>query len=139
MPKHYRERLIAECSGDLVVTYDPSPCLLIYTLENWEEVEQEMNNLPTTTDVARSMHRLIVGHACDVQLDGTGRLLLPQELREEAGIERKVVLMGQGKKFELWDEETWNAEKERAKKLMKGKAEGQNPIEAPPEMLSISL
>lgn len=139
MPKHYRERLVAECGGDLVVTYDPAPCLLIYPLQAWEEVENDMNELPTTTDVARSMHRLIVGHACDASLDGTGRLLLPPELREEAGIERRVVLMGQGKKFELWDEDAWNIEKERAKKLMKGQAEGQNPIEAPPEMMSISL
>ena len=55
---------------------------------------------------------MFVGHATDLQLDGNGRILLPQMLRDHAGLSRKVVTVGQGNKIELWSEEVWNEGKE---------------------------
>ncbi|MEL6214893.1 MAG: cell division/cell wall cluster transcriptional repressor MraZ, partial [Pseudomonadota bacterium] len=56
---------------------------------------------------ARRLQRLMIGHASDMELDNSGRLLMPRELREFAGIEKHAMLVGQGKKFELWEESRW--------------------------------
>jgi MraZ protein len=55
----------------------------------------------------RRLQRLIVGHATDVEIDGQGRVLVPPSLREYAALEKHAVLVGQGNKFELWDEDAW--------------------------------
>ena len=113
MPTRHRDRLLEICEGQLVVTVDVDHCLLIYPQEEWEQIEGKLVQLSSLNRKARSLQRLLVGHATEVELDGNGRMLLPQPLREFAGIERRAVLIGQGKKFELWDEERWNRNRER--------------------------
>ena len=56
---------------------------------------------------ARLVQRLLIGHATDVELDGNGRLLLPAMLRDFAGLSKKLVLLGQGNKIEIWAEDLW--------------------------------
>jgi len=107
MPKFHRERLLANYTGGLVVTFD-APCLLIYPEPVWEEIEDKINALGNAHPRARMMQRRLIGLSESVDLDSTGRILLPARLRKKAGIDRKVVLMGQGKKFELWDEQMWD-------------------------------
>lgn len=107
MPTRYRERLIERSEGKLVVTVDRDQCLLIYPLPDWEQLERKLMSLPTLHAQARRLQRLMVGHATDVELDGHGRVLLPPELREFAGLERHGMLIGQGVRFELWDEARW--------------------------------
>lgn len=111
-PSRYRERLQALCSGELVVTVDPEYCLLIYPLPDWEVIQQKLQRLPSFNPATRNLQRLLIGYATDVPMDGNGRVLLPPPLREFACLERKVVLAGQGNKFELWDEERWNRNSE---------------------------
>ena len=106
-PSRYRERLGALCDGNLVVTVDRDHCLLVYPLPEWEHIEQKLVRLPSLNRSARRLQRLLIGHATECQLDGSGRILLSQPLRDFAGLDKKTVLIGQGNKFELWDEIAW--------------------------------
>ena len=108
LPTRYRERLAERSEGRLVVTVDRDQCLLLYPTPDWEEIQRKLMRLPTLNPVARSLQRLMVGHATDLELDGHGRVLLPPKLREFAGLTRDAVLIGQGNRFELWDEARWN-------------------------------
>lgn len=112
IPTRYRERIAARCDGHLVVTVDRDYCLLIYPLPDWEEIERKLVRLPALDRKARRLQRLMVGHATEVEIDGHGRILLSKELREFAGLEKHTVLIGQGNKFELWDEERWNEKRD---------------------------
>lgn len=108
MPAKHRDRLVDMCSGQMVATVDiHSPCLLLYPLPTWEEIEQKIQKLPTFDPKVRDYQRLLIGYASDVELDGSGRFLLPPSLREYAGLDKKVVLMGQVNKFEVWNEDAW--------------------------------
>ncbi|MBT5219176.1 MAG: division/cell wall cluster transcriptional repressor MraZ [Woeseia sp.] len=108
IPTRYRERIQARCEGQLVTTVDKDYCLLIYPFPEWEEIERKLMRLPTLDQKARRLQRLMVGHATEVEMDGHGRILLSRELREFAGLDRQAVLIGQGNRFELWDENRWN-------------------------------
>ncbi|VAW55489.1 Cell division protein MraZ [hydrothermal vent metagenome] len=112
MPARYRERLLESCGGRLVVTVDRDHCLLVYPLPEWEIIEEKLNALPSLNKQSRLLQRLLIGHATELDMDGQGRILLPAMLRDFAGLKKKTVLIGQGKKFEIWDEETWNESQE---------------------------
>ena len=108
IPTRYREQINELAQGKLVVTVDKDQCLLIYPLPEWELIERKLMALPSLNATARRLQRLMVGHATDLPLDGHGRVLLPPELREFAQLERHGMLIGQGNRFELWDERRWN-------------------------------
>ena len=134
MPTRYRERLLDRSEGQLVVTIDPEErCLLIYPLTDWEEIEQKIEALPSFNKAAKRVKRLLIGHATDLELDGSGRVLLPPQLREHAELDKKVVLIGQGKKFELWSEDHWNRSREL---WLENEGDDEN---MPDELLSLSL
>ncbi len=107
IPTRYRDRLAARCDGACVVTVDKDHCLLIYPLPDWEELERKLVRLPSMHRIARRIVRIMVGYATEVDMDTNGRILLSRELRDFAGLEKQAVLIGQGNKFELWDEATW--------------------------------
>jgi MraZ protein len=107
MPTRHRERLRELAEGRVVVTIDRDQCLLIYPQPEWEVIEARLMKLPTLHAQSRRLQRLMVGHATELQLDGHGRLLLPPELREFASLSRQAMLIGQGNRFELWDETRW--------------------------------
>jgi MraZ protein len=108
VPTRYRERLQERCGGNLVVTVDKDQCLLIYPFPDWEDLERKLMKLPSLNPQARRLQRLMVGHATELELDGSGRILLPPSLREYGLLNRDVMLIGQGLRFELWDETRWN-------------------------------
>jgi len=112
MPTRYRERLQELCGGKLVVTVDKDQCLLIYPLPDWEDIERKLTKLPTLDPRTRGLQRLMVGYATDLELDGHGRLLLPLNLREFGQLTRDAMLIGQGLRFELWDEARWNEKRD---------------------------
>jgi len=108
LPARYRERLSEICDGQLVVTIDADqPCLLIYPVNEWEVVEEKINALPSFNPIAKNIQRKLIGYAEDVKVNSTGRLLLTAPLRKYARLDKKVVLIGQGNKYELWDEQLW--------------------------------
>ena len=113
LPSRQRERLQVLCAGQLVATIDTqSRCLLLYPLPVWEELERQIQQLPTLNPAVRRFQRLLIGYASDVECDGSGRLLMPPSLREYAGLDKRAVLVGQGNKMELWDEDTWVGERD---------------------------
>jgi len=133
VPTRYRERLREHARGCVVVTVDRDQCLLIYPLPEWEEIERKLMALPTLHAQSRRLQRLMVGHATDLELDGHGRLLLPPELREFAGLNRHAMLVGQGGRFELWDEARWT---ERRDFWLKSE---ESAADLPAELDSLSL
>ncbi|MES9899069.1 MAG: division/cell wall cluster transcriptional repressor MraZ [Sedimenticola sp.] len=112
IPTRYRDRLRERCASELVVTIDKDHCLLIYPLPEWQVIERKLMQLPSFNPSARNLQRLLVGNATEVEMDGQGRVLLPQNLREFAGLKKQAMLVGQANRFELWDEERWNAQLE---------------------------
>lgn len=108
MPTRYRDFMVEQYQGQLVLTIDTDePCLRIYPQPEWEVIEAKLESLSNFNKYTRRIKSLLIGHAADVDMDGNGRVLVPPPLREFAGLEKKLVLLGQGKCFELWDEETW--------------------------------
>ena len=113
MPSRYREQLMAACAGRLVVTIDTNHrCLLLYPLAEWEQIEREIESLSSFDPMSQRVKHLLIGHATDLELDGNGRILLPQELRSYAELEKHLCLVGQGKKLEIWGQEAWAAQRE---------------------------
>lgn len=108
VPSRYRAVLQALASGELVITIDTEArCLLIYPLPEWEIIQEKITSLSSFNKAARRIQRLLVGHATDVEMDGSGRVLVPPPLRDYAELDKKVVLLGQGNKFELWSDTLW--------------------------------
>lgn len=134
MPARYRAQLDHEAQNKLILTIDTQePCLLLYALPEWEHIEQKIQALPTFDKQARRIQRLLIGHATDIELDSNGRLLIPPLLREYAHLEKQVMLVGQGKKFEIWGEEKWQLNRDQW-------LDNDNQNEPlPAELLSISL
>jgi MraZ protein len=112
MPSRYRDRLLESCEGRLVLTVDRDGCLLVYPQPEWERIEQALMSRPNMDRQVRRLQRLLVGHATECELDGQGRILLPTPLRDFACLDKRAVLVGQGNKFELWDEDTWTKRRE---------------------------
>jgi len=110
IPTRYREHLNNGSDGQIVVTIDTEErCLLMYPLLEWEVIEQKLQNLPSFNKAARRIQRLLIGHATEIDLDRSGRVLLPPLLREYAELDKQVMLVGQGKKFEIWGDQQWGA------------------------------
>ena len=114
LPSRYRDQLLKNCSGYLVVTIDINHrCLLLYPRTEWEQIERKIESLPSFDAYSGRVKHLLIGHANDLELDKNNRVLLPQELRLYAKLEKHVCLIGQGKKLELWNQDAWNAQREK--------------------------
>lgn len=110
IPARYREVISDMCEGHMVATIDTSDrCLLLYPVDEWELIQAKLERLPSFDAKSRRIQRLLIGHATDLDMDGSGRLLLPAPLREYAQLDKKIVLLGQGRKFEIWSEPNWQA------------------------------
>jgi len=113
LPTRYRDA-VEEASGNrLVLTYSAfdSGCLWLYPEPEWERVRDQVMGLSTFNSSHRSLQRRLVGSATQLELDGNARLLLPQTLRQVAGLEKKIVLMGMGARFEIWNENVLNQQR----------------------------
>lgn len=109
IPQRVREGLVELCGGSVVVTaHTEERCLLIYPEPHWQTLRPQVEQLPNIKPKARRMQRLLLGYATPLDIDGNGRVLLPPTLREYARLEKKLMLVGQGRKLELWNEEHWN-------------------------------
>jgi MraZ protein len=131
MPARYRDVLQVQADGKLVVTADSASCLLIYPAPDWEPIQARLMGLSSFNPRTRDLQRLLVGNASDVEIDSAGRILLPAPLRKFAGLDKNVALVGQGARFELWDDTKWAAQMEQSIAL------NENGI--PPELEGFSL
>ena len=132
IPTRYRERLSSRCDGQIIVTVDKDRCLLIYPLPDWEDLERKLVRLPSMNKTARRIVRIMVGYATEVDIDTNGRILVSRELREFASLDKQAMLIGQGNKFELWDEDIWNQKRDE---WLSEEEDG----ELPPDLESISF
>ena len=119
------------CAGRVVITADSDKCLLMYPLPDWEPIQQKLMGLSSFNPRIRDLQRRLIGYAEDVEMDAAGRVLVSSALREFASLEKNVVLVGQGNKFELWDKEQWEQVLERASGFGDG--------DLPPELEGFSL
>ena len=108
MPQRYRDDFGQKKRSKIIITADKEECLLVYTSAAWSILEKQLIELPSYNFQARFIQRLVLGHATESDIDAQGRFLIPGPLRDYAKLDRKVVLIGQGKKFEMWSEELWN-------------------------------
>jgi len=111
VPTRWRELLVANVNGQLVVAKNPDGCLSLYPLPVWEKFETELLSLAAENDPWR---RIFVGSATDVEIDSAARVLIPPELRLWAGLDREVKFMGVGPHFELWDQARYEARESAA-------------------------
>ena len=111
LPAKYRDRVTNRCDGHMVLTVHPfDRCLLLYPLSDWEVIESQVNVLPNSTSrQARRLQHLMVGYATELDLDAANRLLLPAMHRDHAELDKRLILVGQGQKFEIWNEARWTS------------------------------
>ncbi len=131
IPARHRDVLLESCAGNLVLTADADGCLLIYPQPEWQPIRDKLMQLSSFNPRIRALQRFLVGYAEDVQMDAAGRVLISPSLRGYAGLDKRVMLVGQGNKFELWDEAKWQAQHDVALSLMNG--------DLPPELEGFSL
>lgn len=105
MPTRYRDVLNAQ-SGRLTLTKHPDGCLMVFPRDEWEKFRVRVAALPMD---AQWWRRIFLGNAMDVEMDASGRVLVPPELRTAAGITRDAVLLGMGSFLELWDAQSYAA------------------------------
>jgi MraZ protein len=111
VPTRHREVLSATATGALTVTKHPDGCLMVFPRPEWERFRERIAALPMS---AHWWKRVFLGNAMDVDMDGTGRVLISPELRSAAGLGKDVILMGMGAYFELWDSATYAAKEAQA-------------------------
>jgi len=106
----------AELKNKVVVTRGLDKCLFIYTMKAWEELAGKLGNLPVGEAGTRSFTRLMLAGAVDVDVDKQGRILIPDYLKNYAGLDKNVVIAGLYNRLEIWDEKKWNEYKTKAEK-----------------------
>lgn len=111
VPTRHREVLSATAEGKLTITRHPDGCLMIFPRPEWEKFRDRIAQVPMS---AQWVKRVFLGNAMDVEMDGTGRILISPELRAATGISKDVVMLGLGSYFELWDKATHDAEEAQA-------------------------
>ena len=117
----------------MVLSVHPDdPCLVLYSLDDWEKLELKIGQLPSLNIHTKKLSRKLIGHACECELDKFGRILIPSSHIQYANLNNKAILSGQGKSFEIWDERMWKDQIDKLDRLS-----GQQEI--PQEVSSLSL
>lgn len=107
VPTRYREAILAQGEGRVVVTAHPHRCLLLYPAAAWEPIARKVMAQGSLDPRASTIQQLLVGHADEVEMDTAGRILIAPTLRRLSGIERDVMMFGQGEFFKLWQPAAW--------------------------------
>lgn len=111
VPQKHRDTLQQQCEGALTLTKHPNGCLLLFPRPVWEEHREKIASWPMS---AKSWQRIFLGFATDVDIDGSGRILVSPELRAAAGLTKDVMMLGMGSHFEIWDATSLKVEEEKA-------------------------
>ena len=131
IPVRHRDVLLALCASNLVITADADGCLLVYPQPEWQPIRDKLLKLSALNPKIRALQRRLIGYAEEVVMDGAGRVLISPALRDYAVLDKRVMLVGQGNKFELWDEGKWQAQQDAGLSFLNG--------ELPPELEGFSL
>jgi MraZ protein len=109
LPARPRAVLDTLCKGNFVVTRDLTmPCLLLFPLPHWQQLADDLSKLSNTNPNHQRIKRILLGFASDLECDSAGRVLLPQVLRDQAGLNKDVMMVGQGRTFQIWDQARWD-------------------------------
>lgn len=131
IPARHRDILLAHFASQLVLTADADGCLLCYPQPEWQPIRDKLLKLSSLNPRIRALQRRLIGYAEDVEMDAAGRILISPALRGYAMLDKRVMLIGQGNKLELWDEAKWTAQQEMALSFAHG--------ELPPELEGFTL
>lgn len=101
-------KLREELGTNFVITKGLDGCLYAYPITEWKILEEKLKTLPLTNKDARAFVRFFFAGACEVEVDKQGRVLIPQNLKEYAGIEKEIVSIGVLTRVEIWGKEKWN-------------------------------
>ena len=104
LPPEFRDVLVArsDAGGCMLTTYDG--CLVAYPQPDWDSFEEQLNRLKSSSRLVRDFKRLVLGGAEEHVCDNQGRIRLSKSHLDYAGIGKDIVLVGQGSKFEIWDQ-----------------------------------
>ncbi|ADQ07629.1 MraZ protein [Caldicellulosiruptor acetigenus I77R1B] len=103
LPSKFREEL----GERFILTKGLDNCLFGYSLKEWAVLEEKLKKLPLTSKEARTFLRFFFAGACECEVDKQGRVLIPQNLREYAGIQKEVFIIGVMTRIEIWSEDNW--------------------------------
>ncbi|MDQ3268271.1 MAG: division/cell wall cluster transcriptional repressor MraZ [Pseudomonadota bacterium] len=131
IPARHRDILLAHFASQLVLTADADGCLLCYPQPEWQPIRDKLLKLSSLNPRIRALQRRLIGYAEDVEMDAAGRVLISPALRGYAMLDKRVMLIGQGNKLELWDEAKWTAQQEMALSFAYG--------DLPPELEGFTL
>ncbi len=106
VPARFREELRGKC----IIAKALDKCLTIYTMEEWKKFVDKLDELPTSNPNSRRVRRHFHSSAAECDIDKQGRLTIPQELREYAGITKDLITVGSNRTIEVWSKEYWDAE-----------------------------
>ena len=104
IPSKFREQL----DYSFILTRGLDGCLVIYSIESWNNVTSQLNTLPFTKKDARNFLRFIASNAIDLQFDKQGRIVIPNNLKTHAGLSKECVIIGTLDKIEIWSKENWD-------------------------------
>lgn len=104
-------KLRKEIGEKAVLTRGLESCLFLFSMSEWEKVAEKISQLPMGQKDSRGFARLLLSGASEVELDQLGRVLIPDNLRDYAGLQKAVIVAGVGKRLEIWDENKWNVYK----------------------------
>ncbi len=107
VPSRFRDDL----DKKVVVTRGLDGCLFLYPIEEWEKLAEKISNLPLSQSDARSFARVMLAGAMEVEIDGSGRILIPDYLKEYAGLDKEVTIAGVYNRMEIWNKEKWESYK----------------------------
>ncbi len=112
IPARHRDSLASIDPATLVLTAHPHRCLLLYPLAAWAPIRDKVLAAPSLEQQSAYLKRLLIGFAREEEMDAAGRVLIAPELRQFAGLEKQVWLIGQGSHFELWSDAGWQQQQE---------------------------
>ncbi|NNC54601.1 MAG: division/cell wall cluster transcriptional repressor MraZ [Pseudomonadales bacterium] len=114
IPARYRPLLYQESAGKLVANIDinRARCVVMYPTPVWEQIEERIQERLNNSGQSARIQRLMLSRATEIDMDTSGRILLPADLREHINLDKKAVLLGLGRKLELWREDDWQTEQQ---------------------------
>lgn len=109
-------KLRKELGETAVLTRGLDNCLFLYPMQEWQKLTEKLSQLPVGSGDTRSFLRLMMAGATEVELDQLGRILIPDYLKNYAGLKQRVIIAGVYNRLEVWDEERWNTYKGEVEK-----------------------
>jgi transcriptional regulator MraZ len=135
VPSRYRELISVQAENSLVITLNPlDRSLWLYPLPEWDVIEGKLASLSDFDKQSRRTKQMMRGYATDCQLDSQGRILIPKELRSYSELGRQAVILGQGNKFEIWNEKAWEVQRDEWLETV-----GDDSVPTPESLQSLSL